>query len=272
MRGLRTLVIVVVILGLACSARPAQAAFHLWSISEIYSSSDGSVQFIELFTTSFGQNSTGGTSITSNGHTYTFPSNISGTITTTGKRMLLATAGFGALTGGVAPDFATLPLPSNFFNPAGDTLTYVGTIFAGTTFGPTPADGVKSLNYPGATVANNTPTNLAGTSGSVNVPPSPAGDYNGNHVVDAADYTVWRDHLGQDYALPNRDPMASGVIDTPDYDFWVSHFGNGGPGAGGGAGQSSAIPEPAGLVLAAIGLLVLGALCTVGYSGRTPQI
>ena len=27
------------------------------------------------------------------------------------------------------------------------------------------------------------------------------GDYNGNGTVDAADYTVWRDHFGQDYAL-----------------------------------------------------------------------
>ena len=32
------------------------------------------------------------------------------------------------------------------------------------------------------------------------------GDYNGNGIVDAADYTVWRDHLGQTYALQNRDP------------------------------------------------------------------
>ena len=139
------------------AVQPAYAAFHLWSISEIYSNSDGSVQFIELFTSSGGQTFTSGTHIVSNAHTFTFPSGLSQD--TTNKHMLLATAGFGALAGGVTPDFT---IPSNFFSVAGDTITYQGTVFPGTTFGATPSDGVKSLNYPGATQATNSPTNLAG--------------------------------------------------------------------------------------------------------------
>src|SRR5262249_46025955 len=38
------------------------------------------------------------------------------------------------------------------------------------------------------------------------------GDYNNDGKVDAADYTVWRDHLGQSFALQNRDPLNTGPI------------------------------------------------------------
>jgi hypothetical protein len=51
------------------------------------------------------------------------------------------------------------------------------------------------------------------------------GDYNDNGTVDAADYTVWRDHLGSSYSLPNRDPSASGNVGTNDYSIWKSNFG-----------------------------------------------
>jgi hypothetical protein len=79
------------------------------------------------------------------------------------------------------------------------------------------------------------------------------GDYNGNGVVDAADYTVWRDHLGQSYAIQNRDPSASGPIGAGDYNFWVAHFGQSGSGAAG--ARTSAVPESSGLLLAITGLI-----------------
>jgi hypothetical protein len=67
------------------------------------------------------------------------------------------------------------------------------------------------------------------------------GDYNGNHVVDAADYTVWRDTLGQTVALGSgADGHADGTITQDDYTFWKSRFGNVLPSPGGG----SAVPEP----------------------------
>ena len=55
----------------------------------------------------------------------------------------------------------------------------------------------------------------------------PAGDYNDNGIVDAADYTLWRDHLGQTFTLMNENPAAAtpGVVDAEDYAFWKSHFG-----------------------------------------------
>jgi hypothetical protein len=74
------------------------------------------------------------------------------------------------------------------------------------------------------------------------------GDFNRDGTVDAADYTVWRDHLGQNFALPNEDPNTTpGQVTAEDYDFWKTHFGQ----AGGGAGASAiaAVPEPATYVL-----------------------
>ena len=73
------------------------------------------------------------------------------------------------------------------------------------------------------------------TTGEVTLAALPAlpGDYNGNGVVDAADYTVWRDTLG----------------DLPSYNFWKSHFGQtaGSPAAPN--WPTRAVPEPASLAL-----------------------
>ena len=42
---------------------PAFATFHFWEINEVYSNADGTVQYIELFTTSNNQQFTSGTTI-----------------------------------------------------------------------------------------------------------------------------------------------------------------------------------------------------------------
>ncbi len=83
------------------------------------------------------------------------------------------------------------------------------------------------------------------------------GDYNGNGIVDAADYTIWRDHLGQTYALANRDTTNSGPINQADYTFWKSRFG---AISGGGALGSGAVPEPASVALLTLGVLFGGRL------------
>jgi hypothetical protein len=54
-----------------------------------------------------------------------------------------------------------------------------------------------------------------------------AGDYNDNGSVDAADYTVWRDHLSQTsptYTLPNE-AATTGIVNQADYDSWKANFG-----------------------------------------------
>lgn len=70
------------------------------------------------------------------------------------------------------------------------------------------------------------------------------GDYNGNGVVDAADYTKWRDTLNAN--VPNgtgADGSNNGLIDQADYDIWRTNFGDGAPGA------ASLVPEPTAFVL-----------------------
>lgn len=52
------------------------------------------------------------------------------------------------------------------------------------------------------------------------------GDYNSNGSFDAADYTVWRDKLGQPVANLNNRPSNTGVVDGNEYDTWKSNFGS----------------------------------------------
>ena len=87
--------------------------------------------------------------------------------------------------------------------------------------------------------------------------PAPAlpGDYNGDNIVDAIDYTVWRDNLDASVALPNDE--TPGTVDAGDYDVWKAHFGESLAGSGG--QSANVVPEPAALFLilaaAAVGLL-----------------
>jgi hypothetical protein len=89
------------------------------------------------------------------------------------------------------------------------------------------------------------------------------GDYNGNGVVDAADYTLWRDKLGAPAgSLANRDPSNSGVINAADYTYWKSRFGaTSGAGAGGNALGATNVPEPAACWLAVVGAVAAWSAC-----------
>jgi hypothetical protein len=90
-------------------------------------------------------------------------------------------------------------------------------------------------------------------------PAGVAGDYNSDGVVDAADYVVWRDHLGSTtFTLPNRSTGITGAIGPSDYDFWKAHFG---ATSGGGSLGSGAVPEPTSVVLLSIGAVGLVAGC-----------
>jgi hypothetical protein len=114
--------------------------------------------------------------------------------------------------------------------------------------------------------------NLAFTYGAVNQSPSPVGDYNGNGVVDAADYTNWRKTLGQSVtAGTGADGNNDGSINSGDYDVWRANFGHAGGGFTGpgtvvqgfvryvtsGAGAGAAVPEASSVLLVSIGLASL---------------
>jgi hypothetical protein len=71
------------------------------------------------------------------------------------------------------------------------------------------------------------------------------GDYNANGIVDAADYTVWRDNLGSAISLPNDDTAGVGL---DDFSRWKTNFGQT-VDSGSGANANSAVPEPATTVM-----------------------
>jgi hypothetical protein len=78
------------------------------------------------------------------------------------------------------------------------------------------------------------------------------GDYNNDGVVDAADYTVWRDGLGTTYT-------------QADYDVWKANFGTHAGGAG--TMENVAVPEPATIALAVLAAVLLRAIpCTANQS------
>lgn len=151
----------------------AHAAFHLWTVREVFTNADGSIQYIELFTTSEGQTAVSGHTVTATSdgvtNTFTIPSNVSGS--TTNRALLFATPGFANIPGAPTPDFI---LPCGpFFQPGATSITIAfpgadSLTFAGSEL---PVDGALSLHdsMPAgtATLASdaNSPENLAGDGG-----------------------------------------------------------------------------------------------------------
>jgi hypothetical protein len=83
-----------------------------------------------------------------------------------------------------------------------------------------------------------------------------AGDYNDDGVVDAADYTTWRDSLENGTPLVNE-TASPGTIDAEDYAAWKTNFGAvNGPGMG----STASVPEPASAALCCLaGIFALSA-------------
>lgn len=81
------------------------------------------------------------------------------------------------------------------------------------------------------------------------------GDYNGDGSVNLADYTVWRDNLGQTgLALPG-DGDGNQIVDAGDYDLWKSNFG---ASLGSPSVASQSVPEPSSLLAALVGISAIG--------------
>ncbi len=84
------------------------------------------------------------------------------------------------------------------------------------------------------------------------------GDYNGDGVMNAADFVVWRKSLTQTGTGLAADGNHNNSIDAGDYTVWRAHFGQI-AGSGAGVGLSGAIPEPAGATMLLVGLLAASA-------------
>jgi hypothetical protein len=85
-----------------------------------------------------------------------------------------------------------------------------------------------------------------------------AGDYNGDGVVNSADYNYWRSTFGSVNSLA-ADGNNNGVVDMADYVVWRDHAGT--PGAG----SSAAVPEPS---TAIFGISAIVYVLCVRRSGR----
>jgi hypothetical protein len=168
-------------LAAALVALPARATFHLYQIQEIFSNSDGTVQYVVLresqgmngenllmdhtFTATQGMNM----------QNYLFPNDLPcmgsggygyGPCQTAFTHVLIATTGFAALNL-VRPDY----IVPNGFIPLSGTINYAGVDQV--TYGPLPTDGVSAIDRNGMVIAN-VATNFAGQSASVTLAPPPS--------------------------------------------------------------------------------------------------
>lgn len=95
-----------------------------------------------------------------------------------------------------------------------------------------------------------------------------AADYNHNGIVDAADYSVWRDNMGKTVtAYTNGDGDGNGMVNQNDYTIWKNNFGET---AGGSSGSGSSVPGVAGVVPepASCLLLAIGAAMALFFRNR----
>ena len=72
------------------------------------------------------------------------------------------------------------------------------------------------------------------------------GDYNGDEVVDAADYSVWRNSLGSSDLAADGD--GDGDVDGDDYVVWKSNYGRTSNDEGSGS-LATTVPEPGAMSL-----------------------
>lgn len=181
-----------------CLASSAQASFHLWRFSELFTDATGNVQFIEMQTTFSGQQFMPGHTIKCTNlagtlsNTFTFQGN---TCTpTNNKKFIVATAGYAALPGAPTPDFT---IPANFLFKEGGTLEF-GPGQQVITYAALPTNGTTSRQATAYTTvapytfldAANNPQNCAGATGSIVVtPPACKGDLNNDGLRNTADLT-----------------------------------------------------------------------------------
>jgi hypothetical protein len=150
-----------------CSAAvPVQAAFHLWSIQEIYSDASGHLQFIELKDNVGSQNFVGGQTLTlaNAGNTITHSLTFSNSLPADapGTTLLLGTAALHAA-GAPTPDFI---IPDNFIFSAGGSISFYN---ASGSYTALPTDGSLARVW-GDGNAVNSPQNFLGQTGMVVAP------------------------------------------------------------------------------------------------------
>jgi hypothetical protein len=223
------------LIGLGVPGGAALAGSHLWRINELFSSADGSIQFIELYECCGAERETnmGGLRVTCDvtGKVFSFPEDLEGN--TANRYLLLATAGFADLPGAPEPDYT---IPDSFFSLESEFIWYSPSRTYDSfeyDVGDLPVNGVNSVHVTDYvtdefTIGVNSPTNYLGESGSVDLgavlPPFVRGDCNGDGVAsgDVIDplFLLYRNFAGA--ASPpcevacdvNGDGSTAGVADA----------------------------------------------------------
>jgi hypothetical protein len=81
-----------------------------------------------------------------------------------------------------------------------------------------------------------------------------AGDYNGDGIVNATDYTVWRNSLGTSGSGLAADGNGDQLVDHHDYNLWKQNYGQ--PTADALFNAPASVPEPATWLLPMCGLVI----------------
>jgi hypothetical protein len=79
--------------------------------------------------------------------------------------------------------------------------------------------------------------------------PNTLGDYNGNGIVDAADYVIWRKTQNATGSVLAADGNSDNQVNASDYQYWRAHFGQIAASGAGGTFQVLLIPEPNAAIL-----------------------
>jgi hypothetical protein len=212
----RTLALLCALFG----ASAAQATFHTFTIEQLYSNADGTVQYVVLHESQNedGEYLLGGHALTVTGHgfsrSFTFPADLP-SASTAGKRVLLATRAFPVSAAAklygypppppppdpparasAAPDYI---LPDRFLPTDGGTLDYAGVDQV--SFGPLPTDGATAMardGTPRAAVA----VNFAGVATALHPGPVMAVEFHDDAL----------DHYFISASAPDIDALDSGRI------------------------------------------------------------
>jgi beta-glucanase (GH16 family) len=95
-----------------------------------------------------------------------------------------------------------------------------------------------------------------------------AGDYNGDGIVDSADYVVWRQMQGRSGIGLSADGSGNGTVGPEDYDTWRNNFGSSLSSA---AVSTMLVPEPTSAVPVAVAFMLLyGQRVKHGNSANPP--